>query len=83
MFDLLKGVRRRMLKWARQVLCAEESSLLRRVVVAELMEFGPNGKPGGLFMDAPRVDSVGELMEVAEDVGRWMRLGKKEWERVG
>ena len=42
------------------------------------------GQGGSLWnMDAPRVGSVvKELVEVAEEAGRWMSLGEKEMEKV-
>ena len=70
MLDVLAGIRARRLKWARELLRRPEEFLARRVAIAELTEYPPLGRPGGLFMDAPRAGSVEELMQAALE-GHW------------
>ena len=42
--------------------------------MAELEEFPPCGKPDGIFMDVPRLNSSKELVECAQDRDLWRGL---------
>jgi hypothetical protein len=69
-FDLLRSIRGRRLKWAGEVLRREETYLPRRVALAELRRY-EGGKAGGIFQDAPKGVSVEELVELANLQGFW------------
>ena len=70
-FDLLGCAKARRLKWAGQLLRAEESFLPRRVAMVELEQSAGAGQPGGIFQDAPKGRTVEELVELAQDKGQW------------
>ena len=76
-FDLLGCARARRLKWAGQLLRAEESFLPRRVAMVELEQSAGAGQPGGIFQDAPKGRTVEELVELAQDKGQWEQGEKK------
>ena len=70
-FDLLGCARARRLKWAGQLLRAEESFLPRRTALAELERTEGLGQPGGIFQDAPKGFTVQELVMLACDMTFW------------
>ena len=70
-FDLLSCAKARRLKWAGQLLRAEESFLPRRVALVELEQTAGAGQPGGIFQDAPKGGTVEELVEMAKAEGLW------------
>jgi hypothetical protein len=74
-FDLVSRLRSRRLRWAGHILRLEESSLLRRVVLAEVQRDLDRGaqESGGLLMDASQFDSVEELLRDAADRKEWRR----------
>ena len=69
-FDLLRCIRGRRLKWAGEVLRREETFLPRRMALAELQRH-EGGKAGGIFQDAPKGVSVEELVVLANLQGFW------------
>ena len=72
-FDLVARLRSRRLRWAGHILRLEESSLLRRVVLAEVQRDLDRGaqESGGLLMDALQFDSVEQLVRQASDRVEW------------
>ena len=73
-YPLLDSIRARRLKWAGHLLRADANSLPRKLAMAELEEFPPCGKPDGIFMDVPRLNSSKELVECAQDRDLWRGL---------
>ena len=73
-FDLLGNVRARRLKWAGQLLRAEDSFLPRRVALTELEQTGGQGSSGGIFQDAPKGMSVESLIAIAQEKKVWATL---------
>ena len=76
-FDMLGCVNARRLKWAGQLLRAPEDFLPRRTALAELERYEGSGQPGGIFQDAPKGVSVGELMELANGQVFWSKEVRK------
>jgi hypothetical protein len=72
-FDLVSRLRSRRLRWAGHILRSEESSLLRRMLLATAEQDLVSGAPksGGLLMDAPSFASTEQLLELAEDREAW------------
>ena len=72
-FDLVARLRSRRLRWAGHILRQEETSLLRRVFVAQLRQALEEGgiRPGSLLMDAPAFGTVEQLEEMAGDREAW------------
>ena len=72
-FDLVARLRSRRLRWAGHILRQKETSLLRRVFLAQLEQELEEGgiRPGGLLMDAPDFESVEQLVELASDREEW------------
>jgi exonuclease III len=72
-FDLVARLRSRRLRWAGHILRQEETSLLRRVFVAQLRQALEEGgiRPGSLLMDAPDFETVEQLEEMAGDREAW------------
>ena len=72
-FDLVARLRSRRLRWAGHILRQEETSLLRRVFLAQLEQALEQGgiRPGSLIMDAPPFETVEELTVLAEDRDEW------------
>ena len=72
-FDLVARLRSRRLRWAGHILRQEETSLLRRVFVAQLRQALEEGgiRPGSLLMDAPALETVEQLVEMAGDREAW------------
>ena len=73
-FDVLSRLRSRRLRWAGQILRAEESNLLRRVLLAQTEQELQRGKvaAGGLLMDV-EFASMDELLKLAVDTKGWGR----------
>jgi hypothetical protein len=70
-FDLLSRLRSRRLRWAGHILRQEESSLMRRVLLASV-ELGLEGpEAGGILMDAPGFASEEQLLLMAGDREEW------------
>ena len=66
-WDLVATLRVRRLQWVGHILRQKESSLLRRVLL-HFNTIYPEGYPeGSLLMDAPKHDSVSELIALAGD----------------
>ena len=78
-FDLLGGVRARRLKWAGQLLRAEESFLPRRVALTELDQTEGQGNLGGIFQDAPKGVSMETLIAIAKEKKAWAALVRDCW----
>ena len=77
-FDLLSRLRSRRLRWAGHILRLEETSLIRRMLLATVerdLEAG-NRHAGGLLSDAPVFESVEQLLELAGDRNGWRDLVK-------
>jgi hypothetical protein len=73
-FDVLSRLRSRRLRWAGQILRAEESNLLRRVLLAQTEQELQRGKvaAGGLLMDV-EFSSMDDLLKLAADKRGWGR----------
>jgi hypothetical protein len=70
-FDLLSRLRSRRLRWAGHILRQEESSLMRRVLLASV-ELGLEGpEAGGILIDAPGFASEEQLLLMAGDMEEW------------
>jgi hypothetical protein len=72
-FDLVSRLRSRRLRWAGHILRLEETSLLRRVLLAQVEQDLHKGKsePGGVLMDCLRFKSVEQLLLLAADREEW------------
>jgi exonuclease III/alkylhydroperoxidase family enzyme len=75
-FDMVSRLRSRRLRWAGHILRLEESSLIRKVLIAVAAREIESGckDDGGLLADAPAFGSVEQLLEVAGDRDEW-RVG--------
>ena len=75
-FDLIARLRSRRLRWAGHILRLEETSLIRRVMLATVQRDLDTGArhEGGLLADAPIFDSVDQLLELAGDRDGWRKL---------
>jgi hypothetical protein len=72
-FDLVSRLRSRRLRWAGHILRMEESSLLRRVFLAQAawdLEHDTH-KNGGLLTDAPAWSSIDHLQQLAASRDAW------------
>jgi hypothetical protein len=74
-FDMLARLRSRRLRWAGHILRAEESNLLRRVLLAQTEQDLRSGcrAKGGLLMDV-QYSSMEELLSLAEDRDVWRSM---------
>ena len=72
-FDLVSRLRSRRLRWAGHILRLEETSLLRRVLLASAQRDLDKGwwEQGGLLEDAPAYSTVEQLLEMAGDRDVW------------
>ncbi len=72
-FDLVSRLRSRRLRWAGHILRLEETSLLRRVLLASVQRDLDRGwwEQGGLLEDAPAYSTVEQLLEMAGDRDVW------------
>ena len=75
-FDIVSRLRSRRLRLAGHILRLEATSLLRRVVLAEVQRDleRDSQESGGLLMDALPFDSVEELAEQAADRKAWRKV---------
>ena len=71
-FDLVARLRSRRLRWAGHILRLEESSLLRKVLLAQAQVEGSGS--GGLLDDAPAFGSTEDLLELAQDRDGWREM---------
>jgi hypothetical protein len=71
-FDLVARLRSRRLRWAGHILRLEESSLLRKVLLAQSQVEGKGS--GGLLADAPAFETIEDLLELAQDRDGWREV---------
>jgi hypothetical protein len=70
--DLVARVRAKRLRWLGHVLRAEDTYLLKKVVVGYIEEKVDCGYPtGSIVMDAPHHKTAEELLAVAQDREVW------------
>ena len=72
-FDLVKNIRRRRLRWLGQILRGDETRLLFEAMRVQYHEH-MDGVKGTLFMDAPASNSFEELILSANDKVYWKAL---------
>ena len=74
-FDMLARLRSRRLRWAGHILRAEESNLLRRVLLAQTEQDLRSRcrAKGGLLMEVQYI-SMEELLSMAEDRDVWRSM---------
>ena len=71
-YPLVMRVRERRFKWLGHILRLEDGSLIKAVVLQLAGEQVSGGtSKGSLLMDAPKFDSVCELLELAQDRQLW------------
>ena len=76
--DLVALVRARMLRCLGHVLKAEESNLLKKVVVGYVKDKAEGGYPAGsILMDSPHHRTAEELLTLAKDREAWKLHVKK------
>ena len=76
--DLVALVRARRLRWLGHVLRAEESYLLKKVVVGYVKDKVEGGYPAGfIFMHSPHHRTSEELLALAQDREAWKLQVKK------
>ena len=70
--DLVALVRARRLRWLGHVLRAEESYLMKKVVVGYVKDNAEGGYPAGsILMDSPHHRTAEELLALAQDWEAW------------
>ena len=70
--DLVALVRARRLKWLRHVLRAEDSYLLKKVVLGYVKDKVEGGYPAGsILMDSPHHRTAEEFLDLAQDWEAW------------
>ena len=76
--DLVALLRARRIRWLRHVLRAEESYLLKKVVVGYVKGKAEGGYPdGSILMDSPHHRTDEELLALAQDREAWKLQVKK------
>ena len=68
--DILKMLKARRLRWVGHVLRGKETNLVRQV----LMEMEQPYSPGSVLMNAPKHESMAELVELANDREGWREI---------
>ena len=69
-YDLVKNIRKRRLRWLGKILRGDETRLLFEAMKVQYYEHG-EGVKGTLFMDSPASDSFEELILTANDKIHW------------
>ena len=81
--DLVALVRAKRLRWLGHVLRAEESYLLKKVVVRYIKDKAEGGYPAGsILMESPHHRTAEELLALAQDQESWRLHVKKIVELV-
>ena len=79
--ELVALMRDRRLRWLGHVLRAEESYLLKKVVVGYVKYKAEGGYPAGsIFMESPHKRTAEELLALAQDQEAWKLHVKKIFE---